>query len=213
MAQKNWLDALTDGQILRDWFSLIMHSVLGIVYISFVVTGFVVAGSLSFILVGIPLLLFMLATTRVIAAMDRQLFAAILNDDTPPMINNLDMRGANVGKRLGMLLGSGATWRSILYLLVKLPLGIGAFYASMLILPLLALELLVLGPLTIDMRLISVRLLRWLALGAHRFPGILLPTAPKRKRDISRLESYREERAEPEYYLDDDGELVLRKRL
>ncbi|MBL8163050.1 MAG: sensor domain-containing protein [Anaerolineae bacterium] len=212
MAQKSWLDALTDGQILRDWFSLLVHFVLGMTYFMFVIGGFATAGGLSFILIGIPLLMFMLATTRTIAAMDRQIFGAILDEETPPVIEDLDMRGANLGERLGMLLGSSTTWRSILYILIKLPLGVGAFFASMLILPLLALEVLILGPLTIDMRLISVRLLHWLALAAHRFPGLLLPTTSKRKRDISRLESYREEQAEPEYYIDDDGELALRKR-
>jgi hypothetical protein len=83
--------------------------------------------------------------------------------------------------------------------------------AAMVILPFLAIEVLILAPLTIDMRLITVRLLHWVAIGLHRGSGVLLPTkTPKRKRDTSRLESVEE--AEPTYYLDEDGELVVAKR-
>jgi len=99
-----------------------------------------------------------------------------------------------------------------MYLALKFPVGIAALIASMVILPFLGIEMLILGPLGIDMRLASVRLLHGVAVGMHKFPGILLPTGrgSKRKRDLSRLESV--ETYEPQYYLDDDGEIVLRER-
>lgn len=211
MHTKSWLDALTDGQIIRDWFSLIVHFALGMAYFTFILAGFATAISLSFVLIGIPLLLFMLASTRAVAAMDRRLMGAILDIETVEVTDEIDPRGANLGERLGMYIGSGRTWLSLVYLLIKLPLGILSFNAALLLLPLLAIEVLILGPLTIDMRLISVRMLHWLAVGFHRIPGLLLPTGAKRKRDISRLESVETE--EPHYYLDDDGEILVRKRL
>lgn len=206
---KTWLDALTDGQIIRDWMSLITHFASGMVYFMLVMMGYSVSLGLSFILVGIPLLLFTLASTRALAAMDQRLFAALLDLPAPEIADDLDLRGANLGQRLGMYLGSGTTWRSLIYLLLKFPIGIGALMASMFILPLLAFEVLILGPLTIDMRLASVRLLHGLAIGAHKIPGLLLPTG-KRKRDTSRLETPEAEE-EPQYYIDDDGEIVLRR--
>src|SRR5258705_13032686 len=108
-------------------------------------------------------------------------------------------------------MGSGTTWNSLIYLFLKMPIGIVTFSAAWLILPLLLLEVLILAPLTIDMRLISVRMLHWVAVGTHKFSGILLPTGNgKRKRDTSHLET-RAERAqgvedEPGYFIDDDGE-------
>jgi hypothetical protein len=108
-----------------------------------------------------------------------------------------------------MYLGSGATWRSLIYLLLKLPLGIMTFGAAWLILPLLFIEVLILAPLTIDMRLISVRMLHWVAIGTHKFSGVLLPSG-KRKRDTSRLETHEE--ADPRYFIDDDGEIAAYKR-
>ncbi len=208
-ADRSWLDALTDGQIIRDWFSLIAHFALGMTYISFFIFAYAMSIGLSFILIGIPLLLFTLASTRAIAAMDQRLFAAILDRTAPEFADDVDVRGANLGERLGMYLGSWTTWRSLFYLALKFPVGIAAFTAALFILPFLGFEMLILGPLGIDMRLASVRLLHGVAVGMHKFPGMLLPTG-KRKRDLSRLESV--ETVEPQYYLDDDGEIVLRKR-
>jgi len=62
-----------------------------------------------------------------------------------------------------------------------------------------------------DMRLITVRLLHGVAIGLHKFEGLLLPTRkPKRVARTSRLELQEEEG--PAYYLDDDGEIVKYKR-
>jgi len=206
---RTWLDALTDGQIIRDWFSLIAHFALGITYVSFFIFAYTMSIGLSFILIGIPLLLFTLASTRAVAAMDQRLFAGILDRPAPEFTDDVDVRGANLGERMGMYLGSMTTWRSLVYLALKFPVGIAALMAAMFILPFLGFEMLILGPLGIDMRLATVRLLHGVAVGMHKFPGILLPTG-KRKRDLSRLETV--ETVEPQYYLDDDGEIVLRKR-
>jgi hypothetical protein len=206
---KNWLDVLSDGQLFRDWFSLIAHFFLGIAYFTFLSVGFAVALASSVVLVGIPLLLFMLATTRVLARIDRQIMDALLDMPTAAVADDVDTRGANLGERLGMYLGSGATWRSLIYLLLKLPLGIMTFSAAWLILPLLFIEVLILAPLTIDMRLISVRMLHWVAIGTHKFSGVLLPSG-KRKRDTSRLET--QEEADPRYFIDEDGEIAAYKR-
>ena len=207
---KNWLDVLSDGQLFRDWFSFIAHFFLGIAYFTFLSVGFAVALASSVVLVGIPLLLFMLATTRVLARIDRQIMGGLLDTATAEVADDVDTHGANLGERLGMYLGSGTTWRSLIYLLLKLPLGIMAFGAAWLILPLLILEVLILAPLTIDMRLISVRMLHWVAIGTHKFTGILLPSG-KRKRDTSRLES-QEEAEQPRYFIDEDGEIAAYKR-
>lgn len=210
MNNKTWLDVLTDGQILRDWFSLIISFTLGITYFAFFAMMYTVSLGLSLILVGIPLLLFTFASTRVAAAMDRQLMAAILNTDIPE-VEEVSMRGANVGERLGQYLGSGLTWRSLFYVLLKLGTGTLGITFAFAILPFLALEVLILAPLTVDMRLITVRLLHGVAIGLHKVEGLLLPTRkPKRAARTSRLELPEED--EPMYYLDDDGEIVKHKR-
>ena len=107
-----------------------------------------------------------------------------------------------------MYLGSGVTWRSLIYLLLKLPISVIAFTLSMLILIPLAVEVLILAPLTIDMRLISVRALHFSAVNLHKLNTLILPS-PKGKRRPSRLELVEEE---PRYVLDDDGEIYVAKR-
>jgi hypothetical protein len=217
MAQnsRSWLDALTDGHILRDALSLLAQFIFGIFYFTLLAAGFATAIGLSFILIGIPLLLFVMASTRTLAAMDRAVMGSILDIDVPPVQEDIDMRGANLGERMGMLLGSGVTWRSMLYLLLKLPIGIAAISILMLLLPLLAFEVLILAPLTIDLRLLTVRLLRWSARGLFAINSAVLPNAKGKRaaeqaQRISRLIDEYEE--QPRYVLGDDGEISVAKR-
>jgi len=205
-----WLDVLTDGRLFRNWFSLIAHFFLGIAYWIVLISGFAFALATSVILIGIPMLLFMLATTRVMAALDRKLVGTLLNIETPSVMDDVDVRGANLGERMGIYLGSLTTWRSAAYLLLKLPLGIATISAALALLPVLAFELLLLGPLIAPARPISATVLHWLALGSHKIPGLLLPTRRKRKRDTSRLET--RDYDDDGYYLDDDGEIIVQKR-
>ncbi|MFN8563788.1 MAG: sensor domain-containing protein [Anaerolineae bacterium] len=211
MNNYSWLDALTDGKVFRSWLALFANFWFGLVYFIYIVGGFALALSLSFVLIGIPLLLFMLATTRTLALVDRRIMAEILDVDAPPDFDDVDTRGANLGERLGMYLGSWATWRSALYLLAKFPLGIVSFTISWVILLPLAIEVLLLAPLTIDLHLLSVRLTRWSAMALYRINNWLLPSG-KAKR-ASRLELVEEDiEAEPRYYIDSEGEIAVSKR-
>jgi hypothetical protein len=202
----DWLDVLTDGQILRDWLALVAHFGLGLVYFIFVIVGFVTAVSLIPVLVGIPLFLFMLGTIRTLAVIDRQLMASLLQIDLPTVVDEVDARGANLGSRLGFYLGSATTWRSLLYLAVRFGVGMVSLGVASLIWIPLAFEVLLLAPLTIDMHLVSVRLLHFTAVRLSKFGGFLLPTQ-KGKR-IGTLNRLALEDDEPRLYLTDDGELV-----
>jgi hypothetical protein len=211
MKDYNWLDALSDGKIMRHWLALFASFWFGLAYWILVIGGFALALSLSVVLVGIPLLLFMLAATRTLALLDRRLMAEILDVSAPGDFDDVDMRGANLGERLGMYLGSWATWRSLLYLAVKFPLGILSLSLSFIFLLPLAVEVLVLAPLTIDLHLLSVRLMRFTAVGLFRLNNLFLPSG-KAKRP-SRLELVEEdEEPEPRYYIDSEGEIAAYKR-
>ena len=111
MKDYTWLDALSDGKMFRHWLALFANFWFGLAYFIFVIAGFSIALSLSVVLIGIPLLLFMLGATRTLAALDRHVMAEILGVDAPADFDDVDTRGANLGERLGMFLGSWATWR------------------------------------------------------------------------------------------------------
>lgn len=214
---QEWLDALTDGKIFRDWLSLIAHFAFGTFYLIWLLVGFSAAVGLIPVLVGVPLFLFMLITVRALASIDRRLMAAILDVEAAPVAEDIDPRGANLGERLGLYLGSSVTWRSLLYLLLKFPLGLLALVAALVIpLPLLF-EVVVLGPLRLDMHLITVRLQHWLAIGLFRGSNLLLPSQKDKSRArerlrISRLETVYEEEEKLKYFLDDDGEIGVYNR-
>lgn len=203
----DWLDVLTDGQILRDWLSLAAPFFLGSVYWMLVIGGLMVSISLMLVLVGFPLFLFVLAGIRALAALDHQMMAALLNEPAPTLANDVDARGANLGERLEMYLGSGQTWRSLAYLALTLPLGAVTFSLGLLLLPLMFVELLILAPLGIDMHLVSARLLHFLALVMHKGTGLLLPRRISKRRDFSRLETVYDNDGDGRYFLDDDGEI------
>jgi hypothetical protein len=218
MNSRNWLDALTDGQIFRDWLALAANFVFGTAWLILLILGFTASLSLSLILIGIPLLLFTLASTRTLAALDYRMMAAILDEDAPPLHDDLDMHGANLGERLGLLLGSSITWRSLVYLLLKFPLGLLSLFMSMFVLPFLAIEVLVLAPLTIDLHLLSVRALHFTATGMHKAMSLLLPKARGKRRGVEsyapprRLQLDDDDYEDERYILDDDGEISMHRK-
>jgi putative sensor protein len=191
----NWLDALTDGQMFRDWLSLVANFFFSIGYLIFLIAGYSTAISLIPVLVGIPLLLFMLASTRALAAADYQVMATILQADLPPVEDDVDASGANLGHRFGLYFGSMTTWRSLLYLLVKFPIGLVSSLIAIFAVPILFVELLILAPLTIDMRLASVRLLHFLANGLNWTNNLFLPTGSGKRTSIAREEFAAREQA------------------
>jgi hypothetical protein len=231
---RDWLDALSDGSLFRSMLALFVQVFLGGFYLALLAAGYAAAIGLSFVLIGIPLLLFVLSSTRVLANVDRRMMAIMLGIDPPETPEDLDLRGANIGERLGMLLGSGITWRSLFYLLLRLPIGIGAIAALMLILPFAALEMLILAPLGIDMRLLTVRLMRGVAMISYHASAWVLPVVEaeeERRRPLrakqkrARLEDaddpYEQDRlddapshrsGETVYALGSDGELYTRRR-
>lgn len=221
MNERNWLDALSDGGVFRSWLALFGQMFLSIFYVSLLALGYAASIGLSIVLIGLPLLLFTIASTRQLADIDRRITGAILDIDTPRMAEDLDLRGANLGERLGMLLGSGITWRSLVYLILRLPISIGAFFASMIMLPFMAVELLILAPLTIDLHLLSARVLRWLALFSYRSTIWLLPNERhgKVKAKRTRLElvdeeddDFADEERDARYYIDGEGEIQMASR-
>ena len=211
MKDHAWLDTLSDGKMFRSWLALFANFWFALAYLIFLIGGFALALSLSVVLIGIPLLLFMLATTRTLASLDRRLMAEILGVTPPADFDDVDTRGANLGERMGMYLGSMATWRSALYLLVKFPLGIASIMSAFIILFPLAIEVLILAPLTIDLHMFTPRLLRFAAFWLYRLNNFFLPSGKaKRPSRLERLEEEIEE--EPRYYIDSEGEIAAYKR-
>jgi hypothetical protein len=221
----SWVDVLTEGRIWRSLLYLLWTFATGMAYLPLLAGAFGTSFGLSFILIGIPLLVMSFAGARGLAALDRKIGGALLEKDLPPLVNDIT-RGQSIFGRLGSLMASPTSWLSIVYLLTRFPAGLFAITVLPMIMPLIALELLLLAPLGITRGTISMHIVNGLASGIAMFSNSLLPVEQidsgiqrrsqekmKREttqRDTSRLQIIDED--DERYYIDDEGEIVEARR-
>jgi hypothetical protein len=212
----SWVDVITDGRIWRSLLYLLWVFFSGTMYVSLLAAGFGTAIGLSFILIGIPLLVMAFAGARGLAVLDHKISGVFLNREMPPIVDDIP-RGQSIFRRLGSLLGSPMSWLSIVYLLTRFVGGMFAITVLPLIMPLLALEVLILAPLGITGGTIAMHIVHGLANGIAVFSSSLLPVErgearpqEKAKRNLSRLQVIDE--GDDQYYIDEEGEIVSRRR-
>jgi len=113
----------------RTWLNLLFQVLafpLGLFYFVFLVTGLSVGLGLVIIWVGIPILLIVAGAWWLFGAFERLQAKYLLGAavSAPPRAwENVN----GVWGKLKAHFGSGATWRDLLYLLAKLPLGVVSF--------------------------------------------------------------------------------------
>ncbi len=118
---------------------LLLSLPLGIIYFVVVVTGLAVSAGTLIIWLGIPILLIVLLLSRGMAEVERQLIGRLLRRPLPTRQASAQPRRSFL-QRLGAMLRDPGTWMTLLYMLLKLPLGIVSFVLA-LTLPLVALSL------------------------------------------------------------------------
>lgn len=101
---------------------------LGIVYFTLLVTGFALGIPLIIVWVGIPILLLVMGMAWGLTAFERVSAIGLLGVKVPPM-SRPAIPGASIWKRFINYLGNPVTWKGLIYLLIKLPIGIGTFTA------------------------------------------------------------------------------------
>jgi signal transduction histidine kinase len=101
---------------------------IGLTAFLLLVVGGAVGVGLSIVWVGIPILVGLLAASRAFAAFDRGLANRLLGTGIPAPAAQRS-RGGSVWSQVKSLVSSGTTWRSILWLTLRFPLGLAAFVA------------------------------------------------------------------------------------
>ncbi|MDW7730948.1 MAG: sensor domain-containing protein [Methanolobus sp.] len=96
---------------------------LGTAYFVFLVSGLSLGFSLMTIWVGIPILVLIFLAWWEIASFERQIAIWFLGVDIPPMSRGPDPDADLVGKGITRL-KNPVTWKSLLYLFLKFPIGI-----------------------------------------------------------------------------------------
>jgi hypothetical protein len=128
-AERDLLDVifgpLTDGQTYLNLLYLLLGFPLGIAYFVFLVTGLSVGAGLVITFIGIPILIGVLMACLGLGAFERLLARTMLRLDLPSPPTRPSVPGL-LGK-LKALFGDTATWKSLLYLVLKFPFGIAAF--------------------------------------------------------------------------------------
>jgi succinate dehydrogenase/fumarate reductase cytochrome b subunit len=114
------------GQAYLNFFYLLISFPLGIFYFVFLITGLSLGFPLLIIWIGVPILLLVGAGWWLLAAFERQMAIHWLKEDIPPMTKP-STEGVDLWTRFKDYFLNPVTWKSLLYLFLKFPLGIFSF--------------------------------------------------------------------------------------
>jgi Putative sensor len=127
---RRWPAALRPLLTPRGWTQVTHHLLglpLGIAYFVWIVTGLSLGAGLAITLLGIPILTFVLANVRPLLMAERGLANALLGTRLPPLGITPRNRGSGLLGRLKAYWTDGMTWRGVLYLLLRFPVGVLTF--------------------------------------------------------------------------------------
>jgi Putative sensor/HAAS len=117
-----FLDPRAYGSLLYMFLSL----ATGILYFTWAVTGLSLSLGLSVLIIGLPFFLFFLASIRLFALLEGRLVESLLGVRMPRRPQFASQAGS-IWARLRVWLRDGRTWTTLLYMVLKLPLGIFSF--------------------------------------------------------------------------------------
>jgi hypothetical protein len=136
-------DSLTLSGALRHFFGaplrlrtytnllyLLLALPLGVAYFVFLTFGLTAGFGLTIVWVGIPLLALVFAGTWAFAAFERQAAIHLLGAEVPPMSPPPSGAARTAWQRAGDFFSNPVTWKGMGFLLLKLPLGIASFVAT-----------------------------------------------------------------------------------
>lgn len=119
---------LWESQTYRNLLYLLTSFALGLAYFVFLVTGISVGVGLTVVWVGVPILLLVAASWWKLAAFERAMAGRLLGVSiAPPLPKPQDV---GTIRRIRNHFGDSLTWKSLLFLLLKFPMGIVSFVLS-----------------------------------------------------------------------------------
>ena len=105
---------------------LLLSFPLGIFYFVFLVVGLAVGVPLIIVWVGLVLLAAVFAVWYALIVFERKMAIWLLHEDIPPVtMQNMD--GKNIWQKFTAMLSNPVTWKGLVYLFAKFPLGIISF--------------------------------------------------------------------------------------
>ena len=111
------------GQSYLNLLYMLLAFPLGIFYFIFLIGGFTLGIPLLLVLVGVLVLLVVFAGWVAFVAFERQLAIWLLKTDVPPYLPEGNITTGTSGF-VGHILANRATWTGLVFLFLKMPLGI-----------------------------------------------------------------------------------------
>jgi Putative sensor len=126
---KFFFQVVVKRQTYLNILYLLLSFPLGTAYFTFLITGITLGVGMLFIWVGFVILLFLFASWWLLLVFERQLAIGLLRIEIPPLTRQgLKVKG--LGKTFIAYVTNPVTWKGLLYLLVKFPLGVINFIIS-----------------------------------------------------------------------------------
>lgn len=125
---RDLLTVVIEPRTYLEVLYLVLAFPLGLGYFVFLVTGFALGLGLAIIWVGIPILLLMLLAVYGLTGVERQLAVHLLGERVPPLRDVAPEETA--WQWLKGVLSTPTTWKGLVFLLCKFPLGLVSFVVT-----------------------------------------------------------------------------------
>jgi uncharacterized membrane protein len=114
---------LADPLAYSSLFYMILSLATGIFYFTWAVTGLSLSLGLCILIIGLPFAILFISTVRALALVEGRLIESMLGVRMPRRPLYAD-RGKPFGTRIKNMFTDPRTWSTLLYMIIKLPLGI-----------------------------------------------------------------------------------------
>lgn len=114
------------GQTYLNALYLLLAFPLGLFYFIFLVTGLSLGLATIIIWIGLLILALVFAAWYAFIAFERQMAIGLLREEIPPM-SRQDLTGKSLWQKFTATIRNPVTWKGLVYLLVKFPLGTLSF--------------------------------------------------------------------------------------
>lgn len=123
---QRFFGVIADPRAYAAYFFMLFSLVTGIFFFTWATTGVALSLGLSFLIIGLPFFLFFLASVRAIAYVEGRLVEALIGERMPRRPRQARIEGG-IFKRTLHWVTDPHTWSTLVYLILKLPIGIISF--------------------------------------------------------------------------------------
>ena len=117
---------LAEAQAYAALFYMLLSLATGIFYFTWAVTGLSLSLGLCVLIIGVPVAVLFVSTIRVLSLVEGRLVESMLGVRMPRRPLYAD-RGKPFGTRVKNMFTDPRTWSTLLYMVIKLPLGVMSF--------------------------------------------------------------------------------------